>query len=697
MPASNPLWRMPLLRIVLPFVVGILCAQLCHSNAWWPAVVSAFAGVLLYVLLRFTARSPMAAINRRPYYIFSIILLGFACGWADVVAQRPATINLQSVNWHPVSAQIEEISYRDFSMSMVVTLHHSQQAGNLRPVKVLLTTRGCNYSLHPGDFIAFPAQIEPLRNAGNPDEIDYKSIMERRGIVYTEHLAVSKLKCYAHGPGWLHRLAMLRFRMQTDVFNSNLSAQAQDMVVAIILGNSTFIDSDTREAFSSAGISHILALSGLHVGIVGSIIWLLFWPLDIAGGRKLRYAITIVALVAFAVFTGLSPSVVRATVMMGFVLTAYIFYRKSDPLNALLAAALLILAFSPLAIFDVGFQLSFITVASLLIFASKTGVIQFRNRLWRYVGTLAITSVIAMLATIMLTAYYFHTMSLVSVFVNMLVLPVMPLLMAFAALLVVSLSAGIALPLVESATDGLASYIHWIAGFTQSVEASHLSGMSPSGLDVLAYYVILLLLILWFKRKWAWCMISSIALLAMVLSIDAIEEFQRPKSGFLMLNDYDATVVVQYRGDEALVWCPDADEGEYELEQFERRYRGFLAHNGISKITMAGHEPLRTNGAFVRTPHAFMGGHSLLAVGYGGWKTATNASGLRPDFVIVTKMYHSSASNIYHLYHPKLLILSGDIYAPTEHDLWHECKRQGIPCWSLRRNGAYFSLPAASK
>ena len=109
-------------------------------------------------------------------------------------------------------------------------------------------------------------------------------------------------------------------------------------------------------------------MSGLHVAVITLIIWFLLFPLDYLRGKKLRLVLTLVILVGYDLLTGMSPSVIRATVMIAFVFMSMIFYRKSTPLNAVATAALAILVFSPSALYSVGFQLSFITVVALIVF-----------------------------------------------------------------------------------------------------------------------------------------------------------------------------------------------------------------------------------------------------------------------------------------------------------------------------------------
>lgn len=242
--------RMPLLRILAPFAAGILLAEAMSADALWPAAAVLVVGIVAYTAMSFKGRTPAGAIAMRGRYIVPLAAIALAAGWACTVAHRPLRVDLADINGQPVSGRIEDIRYRDFSMSMVVTLHADSVVPQAFPVSI--STRGCDYTLKAGDLIAFLADIAPIANNGNPDEIDYQKIMERRGILYTQHVSVSRLRCYGHEPTLLNRMAHVRSRLQEGVFNSDLPVGAQKMLVAIILGNGNFVDQDTRYEFSCA-------------------------------------------------------------------------------------------------------------------------------------------------------------------------------------------------------------------------------------------------------------------------------------------------------------------------------------------------------------------------------------------------------------------------------------------------------------
>lgn len=552
--------------------------------------------------------------------------------------------------------------------------------------KVQVSTRGCDYTLRAGDIVMWPAMLHEVGNAGNPDEMDYAGyLLDSEGIRYQQHLPVNQLKRAGHHPTLLTRLANVRRDLQLKVFNSRLSPAAQQFVVALLLGNSDLIDKVTRQEFAAAGVAHVLALSGLHVGFIALIIWWLLFPLDYLRLKKLRLIITIGAIMLFAVFTGLSPSVVRATIMIGFVFASLVFHRRSVSLNALAMAALVILVFNPSAHYGAGFQLSFITVGAVLLFAHVPQSLQSRYKAVNYITSTIITSCVAMLATIALSAHYFHTISFMSVVTNLLILPVLPAFMILAALFLLVAAAGLEWAVLDWAVDTIYRYIHWVTTAVNALPLSHVSGVWVSTFGVIAWFAVIVLIMLWlYRREHRYLLGAGIALtvlLAHSLWIDA----HTSRQGAVIFNAFTSTPVLYYENGTATVWIPDDEEPDSVT--FARYHAGFLARHSIDKLHFVdAQDTLRLESALFKPPYAFLMGRRIIAVGSGRWKSMTGTSQTDLDDIIVTKRFHGSAAKLQELYRFDRLIISG-----ASHDtqaLCHECDSLHIEVHDLSTQGA---------
>ena len=681
MPAPSLLSRFPVLRVLVPLAAGILADRGWH--VWWAPLALLVLALALYVVFLVRSRSPRQRQRLRPWWLVPLSLVAFSQGWIAAFMHCPPHLSPTQLSGRVLTGRVANLDYTDFSMRMTVELNYQD---DLPPCRVLVTTRGCDYTMRAGDLVTWQARLDEVGSLGNPGEVDEATrLLYGQGIRYRQHLHVSQVVRTGHRPTLLTRMDENRRHLRLMVFNSRLAPETQAFVTALLLGDSGFIDSATRQEFAAAGVAHVLALSGLHVGIIALIFWWLLFPLDFLGLKKLRLLLTLVAIILFTLFTGLSPSAVRATVMTGMVMASFILYRRSVALNALALAALIILVFSPSSLYSVGFQLSFVTVAALLVFARLP---QYPRRLGGWASsliTMILTSLVAMLATMALTAHYFHTISTLSVLTNLLVLPVMPVIMVLGAIFLLVTAAGMQWSALDWALDVLCRYIHGAAATVGALPMSHLQGIYVSTWGVVASFVIMALVAVWLYRRsyryLLWAGLVLMLLLAHSLWIDV----RTPRRGMVIFNDYSSTPILYYDDGNGYVWTPDDEEPDSAA--FARYHAGFLTRYRISRLQFVSPtDTLRLDQALIRPPHAMLMGRRLMAVGSGPWRHMTAEHRLKLDDIIVTKRFHGTAAALQRLYDFDRLILSGGAHDLTP--LRHECDSLGITVHDLSVNGA---------
>lgn len=681
MATSSHLSKIPVLRILFPFVLGILLHRMWHC--WWAAATLALLSIAIYTVMVVTSRTPGQRLKMRSHYIMPLALMAVSLGWLAAILHCPPRLDESQRTGRSLGGRVVNLSYTDFSMRLTIEV----QDKDLAPCKVLLSTQGCDYTMSAGDLVTWEAALKEVRNSGNPGEMDYADyLLHSHGIRYEQHLTLKQLHHAGHSPTLVTRMACLRRQLQQQVFSTGLSAGAQRFVVALLLGNSRLIDPATRQEFSTAGVAHVLALSGLHVGFIALIIWLLLFPLDYLRLKKLRLLLTLAVIVLFAVFTGLSPSVVRATVMIGFVFAAFIFNRRAQALNALAMAALAILLFTPSALYSVGFQLSFITVLAVLLLARVPESFKSSHRWINGITSTVITSLVAMLVTIALTAHYFHTISLMSVLTNLLILPVLPVFMVLAALFMLVTAAGMSWPLLDRAIDTVYHYIHWATQSVNHIPLSHINGVEVSTVGVIIYFIALVLLTLWLYRRNLRYLLCAILAFAVMWAHASYLDHRIPKRGMVIFNSFTSTPILYYDTGKAFVWTPDDEETDSAT--FCRYYAGFLAHYNIHELHFIANDST-VEGSFFKPPFAHLMGRRLLAAGSGKWRNMTTSQPLELDAVIVTKRFHGTATKLRELYRFDTLIISGGMHSTMLNPLLQECDTLGIPYHNLSQQGAY--------
>lgn len=678
----------PALRILAPFVVGIMIQRRWEHSPWIPVVLLAICSVA-YLLLNHASQSATNRLKSRPVFIIPLAIAAMSLGWIAAIIHSPARFQSSQSSSKTLTGRVMELQYTDFSMRMTVDLIDSE----LPPSRVLITTRGCDYTMQAGNLVSWQGQLIELGSMGNPDEMDYASyLLDNKGIRYTQHLPVDQVIKVGYSPTLLTRLANIRRSLSNEVFNSRLAPATQQFIVALTLGDSSLIDKSTRQDFSSAGVAHVLALSGLHVGFIVLIIWWLLFPLDYLRLKKLRLIITLAVIALFALFTGLSPSVVRATIMIAMVFTSVILYRRSVSLNALSLAALLILVFSPSSLYSVGFQLSFITVAAILLFARLPQCLESRFKLVNYFTSTVMTSIVAMLSTIALSAHYFHTISVMSVLSNLLILPALPIFMVLGALFMLITAAGLQFLVLDWALDSIYRYIIMAIKLVNAIPLSHLGGVYVSTIGVAIYFVIMAFIILWLYRRKFLFLLSAVIAFAFLLVHSMWVDAHTSRCGLVIFNSFSSTPVFYYDNGNGYVWTPDDDSPDSVA--FTRYHSGFLARHGIDSLKfIAGDDSLRLDQAMIRPPYAHLMGYRIMAVGSG--IPVLNSRDFLPslDLILVTAGYRGPVGQLRQNHRHCRLVLSGALPPSSPPLLPAGHRLDATTCHDLKTHGALTLAP----
>ncbi len=219
----------------------------------------------------------------------------------------------------------------------------------------------------------------------------------------------------------------IRERIDRAIGSTHLNRDTKSLLRALIIADRTEIAETQTVIFRDGGIIHTLAVSGMHIAIIATILLLLTRPIAAVTGRKLRLLIILSGIWIFIMITGASYPTMRAGIMISVVTIALILERRRDPFEAVCLAALMIVAIRPASITDIGLQLSFVSVSALSLLADPLNPIDHRRHpKTYYIFSLFLTTIIATAATWMLCGYYFGSVAIRFIPSNVLILPILP-------------------------------------------------------------------------------------------------------------------------------------------------------------------------------------------------------------------------------------------------------------------------------
>lgn len=411
--------RRPLAGFSILFIIGLVIASnfFREDNT---ILCLLLGGGCIYVFQVFQKKNVK-------YFLFLYIayLFGFAYwNFYSSLYQEDVPIEIDFNHPYQVTGKVEEIiSSRDSEYSLVLKLSSIERNEKITETKCILLAYVDEGEFDVGDIILASGTISLPHEKRNPGGFDEKKYTESFHAQYIFQGKVNRV-ITDQKFSW-KRLMRKAKRSFEKVYYTALPEKEASVLTDILLGSNNMTDMQ-KERYRQVGISHILAISGLHISLIGGslIIFLRFFPIN----KKLRSCMVIGMLIFYCLFTGGSVSTVRATVMMGVVLGAGLVGRRQDIWTTILFSAFLLLTYDPTNLYFVGFQLTFMAVFGLLI---VTPVLErnywipkiFRKPLAASMGvTLSISPIVA---------YYFYTIPLYSVLVNLIIIPFLPLIIIF--------------------------------------------------------------------------------------------------------------------------------------------------------------------------------------------------------------------------------------------------------------------------
>jgi len=291
-------------------------------------------------------------------------------------------------------------------------------------------------SFRPGDRMTIRCTPVEITSRGNPYEFDYRYYMETRGIKYLAFIDENDIIRHSAGEdiSLRHRALMIRESIIEMFRERGIRKERLALVAAITLGQKNMLDPEQKQHFMKAGIMHIMAVSGLHALILSMFVFRMLFFLK---GRLniVRVIITILLLWTFAFITGLSSSVLRASLMYSFLQAGKIMRRPVNGINSVLASAFVLILIRPSVIFDTGFQLSYAAVIYIICFYRELyQKITFRHRLSDLVWRSAAVTIIAQAGTLPLTIMLFNRFPVWFILSNIVIVPVASLVIILGAL-----------------------------------------------------------------------------------------------------------------------------------------------------------------------------------------------------------------------------------------------------------------------
>ena len=476
----------------LLFLIAGICCQF-YTDYWNYGIVISACILIFLSLTAYWQRKTL-------FFVFITWITFFLTGMI-LVYENDATNHTNYFEKHlkntsKVILAIDKVlkpgNYHHKYVADVVQVDSKKTTGH-----VLLNIEKDSTSLlfHTGDLVFLKNKFQDIKSSLNPHQFNYKHYLKKQGInqqVYITHQEILLLD--ESKVSLLRFIDAFRVKIQKSLRRYHFTDDELAVMNALLLGQRQEISKQLSDNYSKAGAIHILAVSGLHVGVILLILSFILKPLErVNNGKLIKLVLVILSLWFFAILAGLSASVIRAVTMFSAIALGQFFNKRNAVEHSLIFSMFIILLWKPLFLFDVGFQLSYTAVFGIIWIQPVLYQLWKPNFFIVDKGWQLITvSVAAQLGVLPISLFYFHQFPALFFISNLIIIPFLGVILGL-GLVVLVLSYESILPLfLEGFYGDVISILNKVVAFVARQESFLFSEISFSALKMIFSYLLII-------------------------------------------------------------------------------------------------------------------------------------------------------------------------------------------------------------
>ncbi len=522
-----------------------------------------------------------------------------------------------------------------------------------------------------GQYLFTNTAVKNLPDLKNPFQFDYKSYLENKNIyrqIYTEKSAIIILK---KSKTSVYSLAQIfRNKVVANFIKKGLKGDELAVVKALLLGEKQDLSVELRQEYANAGAIHILAISGLHIGII---MFLLSWflkPLEyLKNGKNYKLVLIVLFLWIYALIAGLSPSIIRATTMFTALSISLFSKRKTDVYNILALSAFVLLLINPHYLFDVGFQMSYLAVLAIVVIQPKLAALwRPKYKIVQYFWQLLCVSTAAQIGVVPLSLYYFHQFPGLFFLTNLVVIPLLGFILGFGLLLVFLASINALPTILIDFYQNIIQYLNLFISWVAHQESFLIQNISFSLALLLVSYLVIIAFYNWTVSKKSWLLQLTLVAILSLQSVLFYEKYTSNKTNqFVVFNSYKKPLIAVQNG-QSLYVLKGQDTTGFILKPYR------IGAN-IKKIitSQKGQNIFRIDGK------------KVLLLDKKGVYTPVKSC----DIVVISQSPKVNLERLINQLKPQLIIADNTNYTSFVARWQQTCRQLNITFYDISRKGAY--------
>jgi len=695
----------PMVRILLPFMVGIIVSTTVSATFEIPY----FIWICLLILSIATGLIHFNKLRFVNLWLFGIIvsLFLFVTGYNSVILHKEILkpdhfVNIQSKGIF-IASVIEPLQEKEHSFKTILNVTGIKKGNSVIKSEGRILTYFAKDSIKSppaeGSLITFSADVQLISPPQNPGSFDYRKYMANNNVYHQVYLNNISWEVLDNPQGFnVFRFAHKVSGKFISILNKNgLEGKEFAVASALLLGQKDMLDNETLQAYSGSGVMHILCVSGLHVGVIFIIISFLLGFMKKKGWQLyLKTALILITIWAYAILTGLSPSVMRAATMFSFISVGNASRRYVHIINSLSVSAIVLLLIDPLIINNIGFQLSYLAIIG-IVFINKpiADLWNPTNRIVRYAWSLIAVSIAAQIATGPLALLYFHQFPVYFIPANLVAIPV-SFLAIYSGISVLITSF---IPSVSNfmglITNALLFVLNSSVSFIEHLPYSvlHISNVFTIEMTLIYLIIISGVLLLNFRTK---VFLYFTLFLTLMLSVSfTLTEITRQRQQKIIFYSTNKQLAIGFINGKQQVLLADSlllkDKTalKFQLDGARILY-GFATVNKYALDTIVGYQSLPKELMVLRSKgNNFLFHNKRIAIIDSIPNVSNKYAKLKVDFLVLRNNPKIQISNLLQLYQPECIIVDGTNSFYKTKKWMAEFKKAGLRAYSLKDSGSY--------
>lgn len=423
--------KFPIVPILGGFSVGIVI-QYYFSVPLFYILIGLFLNVICFCIgYYFNIKKKLNALFFEGFVVLLCLNLGALAIYFNVQINSKSHlsnfISEKNIVQGVVSEKLKSTTYYDKFVLKTAQINTQNCIGKI----ILYVPKKLNKEIEVGNKIKLYETPKIIQNALNPNQFDYAKYLKNQNVFHEIKIKETNTIFISKDTNFYYYINLIKSKLLKSYVLQNFQIDNYNLLMALLFGEKTELSKEINSNYKQAGIMHILAISGLHIALIYGIILRLTKPLlRLKKGKLYIFFISLSVLWFYAILAGFSASIVRAAVMFSLVALAKIVNRQSNIYNSLAVSALLLLVYNPNYLFDVGFQLSFAAVFSIVIFQPFVRKYSYdKNKIILKTKELLLISLVAQMGVLPLILYYFGQFPLLFLLANLIAIPLSSLIL----------------------------------------------------------------------------------------------------------------------------------------------------------------------------------------------------------------------------------------------------------------------------